>query len=57
MSELEKRKIRLELLRVQAGRMDMEIRIDEMQEEIKRVEGHIQIQLAKELELKEKLGE
>lgn len=57
MSELEKRKTRLELLRVQAGRMDMEIRIDEMREEIKRVEGHIQIQLDKELELKERLGE
>lgn len=57
MNELDKRKIKLELIRVQAARMDMEIRIDEMKEEIKRVEGHVAIQEAKEKELKERLGE
>lgn len=57
MKPIERRKVELELIRVSAARMDMEIRIEEMKEEIKRVEGHIDIQNAKEIELKAKLGE
>jgi hypothetical protein len=54
---LDKRKLELELIRVQAARMDMEIRIEEMKEEIARVQNHISIQSDKETELKQKLEE
>lgn len=55
MLPLEKRKMHLELVRVQAARMDLEIRIEEMREEIKKLENHISIQQNKETELTEKL--
>lgn len=45
----------LELHRVQAAKMDLDIRIEEMKEEMKRLSDHILIQEAKEQELKLKL--
>ncbi len=45
----------LELMRVSSARMDLEIKIEEMKLEIVRLTGHIDIQIKKELELKEKL--
>lgn len=55
MTPIEKRKMQLELHRVQAARMDLEIRIEEMKEEMKRLAEHIIIQETKEQELTEKL--
>lgn len=55
MTSIEKKKLELELHRVQAARMDLDIRIEEMKEEIKRLAEHIIIQESKELELKDKL--
>lgn len=55
MTALEKKKIELELMRVTAARCDLEIRCEEMKQEIERLEGHIATQLKKEEELKEKL--
>lgn len=57
MTAIEKKKAELELMRVQAARMDLEIRIEEMKEEIKRLAEHIAIQEKREQELKEKLKE
>lgn len=56
MNHIDKKKLELELIRVQAARMDMEIRIEEMKEEMLRLDGHIAVQVAKEIELKAKLS-
>lgn len=55
MSIIENKKMQLELIRVQAAKMDMEIRIEEAKEEIKRLEGFVLIQEDKEKEIIEKL--
>lgn len=52
---LEKKKLQVELIRVQAARMELELKIEERQEEIKRLESHIEIQKTKEIQLAEKL--
>ena len=55
MADLSKKKIERELMQVTAARFDLEIRIEEMQLQIKELEKHIVIQTAKEQELKQKL--
>lgn len=55
MLPMDKKKMEIELMRVTAARMDMEIKIEEIQEEIKRLAGFIEIQVKKENELKRKL--
>lgn len=57
MTSLDKKKTELELMRVSSARMDLEIRIEEMKQEIERLEGHITTQFEKELELKTRLSE
>lgn len=57
MSPLELKKLQVELLRVSAAKGEMELRIDERMEEIQRLEEHIKIQSAKEVELKVKIAE
>lgn len=57
MSPLELKKIQVELLRVQAAKGEMELRIQERMEEIQRLEDSIKISEAKELELQTKLVE
>lgn len=52
---LEKKKIQVELMRVQAAKAELELKIDERLEEIKRLEEHIKIQSNKIIELEEKL--
>lgn len=42
-------------MRVTAARTELEIKIEEMKEEIIRLSGHIEVQSKKEDELKEKL--
>lgn len=55
MADLVRKKIERELMQVTAARYDLEIRIEEMQIQIKELEKHIAIQSAKEIELKQKL--
>lgn len=55
MTPLERKKTEVELLRVNAAKEEMFLRILESEEQIKRLEDNIKIQEAKEAELKEKL--
>lgn len=57
MTALERRKTALELRRVENARMEIELRIEEMKEEINRLTAAITIQINKEQELKDKLKE
>ena len=54
---LEKKKTEVELMRVTTARMELEYKIEERKDEIRRMEDHIKIQIAKESELKDKLKE
>lgn len=56
MTNIENRKLQLELVRVTAAKMSMEIQIEEMKLEIERLSGFVLIQIEKENELKAKLG-
>ena len=56
MTDLEKKRMNLELMRVTTARMDLELKVEEMLEEIKRLNGHIEVQYKKEKELQDKLG-
>lgn len=55
MSPLEKKKAEAELARVFAARMDMEVRLAELEEATTRIQKDVSIQLVKEEELKQKL--
>ena len=57
MSPLELKKLQVELKRVDAAKEEMELRIHERMDEIKRLEDNIKIQVAKIEELKAKLVE
>lgn len=57
MGPLEIKKLQVELMRVQTARMELEYKIEEKQEEIKRMHEHILIQIEKEKELNSKLLE
>lgn len=52
---LEKKKTEVELMRVRTARMELEYKIEERRDEIKRMEEHIVIQANKEIELEQKL--
>lgn len=54
---LERKKIQVELLRVEAARAELEYKIEERLEDIKRLEENITIQKTKEEELKQKIKE
>lgn len=56
MTSLEKKRIMTELLQVQAGRAGLELRIEEMMEEMERLRAHIAVSENKERELAEKLS-
>lgn len=56
MTTLELKKLKVELLNVAAARAGQELRIEEQLENIKRLQDQIQIQLAKEAELTEKIA-
>jgi polyribonucleotide nucleotidyltransferase len=55
MSPLERKKTEAELARVFAARMDMEVRLAELEEATTRIQKDVSIQLVKEEELKQKL--
>lgn len=57
MTDLDKKKFKAELLRVQAAKADMEYKIAERIEEIEKLKGHIKIQEETENKLLDKLGE
>ena len=51
MSPLELKKLRVELLNVQAAKASLELRVEERLEEIERIKEHIEISKNKEKEL------
>lgn len=53
---LEKKRIVVELKRVESARMELELKIEERLDEIERLKEHIQIQIVKEAELTNKLN-
>ena len=55
MSKLDLKRKELELGRVEQARKELEFKIEERMDEIERLQGHIQIQLQKEQELKEEI--
>lgn len=55
MSSLEKKRKELELVKVAAGRAELEFKILEKEDEIKRIQQHIQVQFKREQELKEEI--
>lgn len=57
MNPLELKKLQVELLRVSAAKGEMELRICERMDEIQRLEEHLKVQEAKEIELKAKIAE
>lgn len=57
MTPLELKKIKLELIKVNAAKAELEFRIDERLEEIERIKSHIQVQEDKEAELQAKIAE
>lgn len=52
---LEYKKMEVEYMRVKTARMEIEYKIEERKDEIKRLEDYAQTQLEKEAELAEKL--
>lgn len=57
MTQLDLKKLKVELLRVGAAKAELELRIDEHMDNIQRVEANIEVQKAKEEELKAKIAE
>lgn len=51
MTAIELKRKKVELLHVSAAKADLELRIHERMEEVKRLEEHIKISEAKEIEL------
>lgn len=51
MTPLELKKMKLELMKVSAARLELECRIDDFKESIARLEASIQVQIEKEQEL------
>lgn len=56
MTQMELKKAKLELMKVTAARMELELRIDEYNESIAKVQTSIEIQKAKEEELTAKIA-
>lgn len=57
MTQLDLKKLKVELLRVGAAKAELELRIDEHMDNIQRVEANIEVQKVKEEELKAKIAE
>ena len=57
MSPLELKKLNVELLRVAAAKAELELKVEERMDEIKRIEDNIKIQEIKEQELKLRIAE
>jgi len=57
MTNLELKRMKLELTKVAAARAELEFRVDERLDEINRIKDHIKVQLGKEAELQAKIAE
>lgn len=57
MESLEKKRLQLELIRVSATKAELEFKIFEREEDIKRLKDNVKIQEEKELELNKKIQE
>jgi hypothetical protein len=57
LSDLERKRMSVELIRVSAAKAELEFRIEERLDEINRIKEHIKISELKELELREKIKE
>ena len=55
MDEMERKKLKVQLKRIDATIAELELKIDERKEDIKRIEDHIALQKEQELEINEKL--
>jgi len=55
MNDLEKKKLEVQLKRIDATIAELELKIDERKEDIKRIEEHIVLQKEQEKEVKQKL--
>jgi hypothetical protein len=55
MTNIDKKRLEMELLRVTAAKYDLEIRVEEMSTQILELKQHIQVQINKELELQLKI--
>lgn len=55
MKPLELKRLKVELIQVQAGRAGLELRVEEKLDEVERLKEHIAISEAKEQELQEKI--
>lgn len=55
MNNLEVKKTKLELMRVQTARMELEYKIEESLDQVERLRTHIKIQEAREIELLKQL--
>ena len=56
MTELERKRTEVELLRVQSAKAELEFKIMEREEDILRIREHIEVQIKRENELAEKLS-
>ncbi len=57
MTSLDLKRMKVELLRVSAAKAELELRIDEQMDNVKRLQDNIAISTAKEEELKAKIAE
>ena len=55
MDELERKKLKVQLKRIDATIAELELKIDERKVDIKRIEDHINLQKEQEVEINEKL--
>lgn len=55
MSALQLKKLQLNLMKCQTAKMELEFKVEERKEDIKRIEEHIQLQEDREAELKEEI--
>jgi hypothetical protein len=56
MNPLELKKKQVELQRVKVAKMELELKVEEREDEIKRLKEHIKIQELKELDLTKEIG-
>lgn len=57
MSQLDLKRMKLEMVKVAAARAELEFRVEERLDEINRIKDHIKVQLDKETELQGKISE
>lgn len=56
-SAIELKKLKVELARVQVGKMELELKVSERMEDIQRLQDHIKLSEVKEIELQKQIDE